>query len=195
MKRLLLILILTFSFQSLAKADDIRDFEIEGISVGDNLLKHFNEDRIKNGIPKSTRYLSDKFITTNIHPSNYEVYESLQFHFKKKSNYKIYSISGANFLDNIEVCYDQMNEIDKELSIIFKNANREDKGKYKHRGDPTGNSYIKSIYYYLEDGGGIRVACFDWSDKLSEEQNWDDHIKVTIFTEEILNWFSDEAYE
>ena len=38
MKRLLLILILTFSFQTLTKADEIRDFEIEGISIGDSLL-------------------------------------------------------------------------------------------------------------------------------------------------------------
>ena len=41
MKRLLLILILTFSFQSLTKADDIRDFEIEGMSIGDSLLDYF----------------------------------------------------------------------------------------------------------------------------------------------------------
>ena len=34
------IIILIFSFQSLSKADDIRDFEIEGISVGDSLLNH-----------------------------------------------------------------------------------------------------------------------------------------------------------
>ena len=46
MKRLLLILILTFSFQSLTKADDIRDFEIEGMSVGDSLLDHFSEKNI-----------------------------------------------------------------------------------------------------------------------------------------------------
>ena len=38
MKRLLLILILTLSFQTLTKADDIRDFEIEGISIGDSAL-------------------------------------------------------------------------------------------------------------------------------------------------------------
>ena len=38
MRNFLLILILTFSFQSLSKADDIRDFEIEGISIGDSLL-------------------------------------------------------------------------------------------------------------------------------------------------------------
>ena len=47
MKRLLLILILTFSFQSLTKADDINEFEIEGMSVGDSLLDYFNEEEIK----------------------------------------------------------------------------------------------------------------------------------------------------
>ena len=189
-----LLLILIFGFQSFTNADDIRDFEIEGTSVGSSLTDYFNESEIKNGIRKY-KYSSDKFIVANINPSNYEVYESLQFHFKKKSNYKIHSISGANFLDNIDVCYDQMNEIDKELSIIFKNATREDKGKNKHRGDPTGNSYHTSIYYYLENGGGVRVACFDWSDKISEEKNWQDHIKVSIFTKEILDWFTNEAYK
>ena len=195
MRVFLTVIILIFSLQSLTKADDISDFKIEGTSVGDSLLDYFSEEEIKNGISKSTGYSSDKFILADIYPSNYEVYESLQFHFKKKSNYKIHSISGANFVDKMEVCYDQMNKIDKELSIIFKNANREDKGKEKHIGDPTGNSYIKSIYYYLADGGGARVACFDWSDKIFEEKNWKDHIKVSIFTEEILDWFADEAYK
>ena len=47
MKRLLLILILTFSLQSWTKADDIRDFEIEGISIGDSALDFFSEKDIK----------------------------------------------------------------------------------------------------------------------------------------------------
>ena len=34
------VLILILGFQSMVKADDIKDFEIEGISVGDNLLNH-----------------------------------------------------------------------------------------------------------------------------------------------------------
>ena len=46
MKRLLLILILTFGFQSLTKADDISDFEIEGISIGDSLLDLFTKKEI-----------------------------------------------------------------------------------------------------------------------------------------------------
>ena len=46
MKRLLLILILTLSFQTLTKADDIRDFEIEGMSIGDSLLNLFSEEEL-----------------------------------------------------------------------------------------------------------------------------------------------------
>ena len=47
MKRLLIILILTFSFQTLMKADDISDFQIEGISIGDSLLDFFTKNEIK----------------------------------------------------------------------------------------------------------------------------------------------------
>ena len=44
MKRLLLIFILTFSFHTLTKADDISDFQIEGISIGDSILKYYNRE-------------------------------------------------------------------------------------------------------------------------------------------------------
>ena len=47
MKRLLFILILTFNFQSFAKADDIRDFEIEGMSIGDRLTDYFEKEIIE----------------------------------------------------------------------------------------------------------------------------------------------------
>ena len=38
MRIFLLILIIIFSFQSSTKIDDITDFEIEGMSIGDSLL-------------------------------------------------------------------------------------------------------------------------------------------------------------
>ena len=50
MRLFILVLILIFSLQSWNKADDIRDYEIEGISIGDSLLDHFSEDEIINGI-------------------------------------------------------------------------------------------------------------------------------------------------
>ena len=50
MKRLLLILILTLNFQTLTKADDIRDFQIEEMSIGDSLLDSFSEEEIKKNL-------------------------------------------------------------------------------------------------------------------------------------------------
>ena len=83
MRIFIIVLFLILNLQSWTKADDIREFEIEGTSVGSSLTDYFNESEIKNGIRKY-KYSSDKFIVANIYPSNYEVYESLQFHFKKK---------------------------------------------------------------------------------------------------------------
>ena len=48
MRVFLSVLILIFSLQSWTKADDIRDFEIESMSIGDSLLDYFNETEIQN---------------------------------------------------------------------------------------------------------------------------------------------------
>ena len=43
-------LVLIFSLQSKTKADNIRDFQIEGMSIGDSALDYFSEDEIKNNL-------------------------------------------------------------------------------------------------------------------------------------------------
>ena len=50
MKRLLTILILIFTLQTPSQADDIRDFQIEGMSIGDSLLDFFSEEEINKKI-------------------------------------------------------------------------------------------------------------------------------------------------
>ena len=65
MKRLLLILILTLSFQSWTKADDIRDFEIEGMSIGDSALDYYSKKELrkfdKTYYPKSKKFYLREF--------------------------------------------------------------------------------------------------------------------------------------
>ena len=46
-KKLLGILFLSLFFTTPLKADDIRDFQIEGMSIGDSLLDYFSEEKIK----------------------------------------------------------------------------------------------------------------------------------------------------
>ena len=47
MRVFLLVIFIIFSFQSLTKADDISDFEIEGFSVGDSLLDYFSKSNLE----------------------------------------------------------------------------------------------------------------------------------------------------
>ena len=48
MRVFIAVLVLIFSLQSWTNADDITDFQIEGISIGDSLLDYFSESEFKN---------------------------------------------------------------------------------------------------------------------------------------------------
>ena len=48
MKKISLIIVLSLCFTILSQADDIKDFQIEGISIGDSLLNYYDEKEIKN---------------------------------------------------------------------------------------------------------------------------------------------------
>ena len=63
MRVFIAVLVLIFSFQSLTKADDISDFEIEGMTIGDSLLDYFSEKEItkkKYYYPKSKKFVLPK---------------------------------------------------------------------------------------------------------------------------------------
>ena len=49
-------LVLIFSLQSWTKADDIRDFQIEGMSIGDSALNYFTNKDIKKAINEKITY-------------------------------------------------------------------------------------------------------------------------------------------
>ena len=99
MRVFLAVLVLIFSLQSCAKADDIRDFEIEGISIGDSLLDYFSEEEInKQGIfyyPKSKRIAG-----VRLSKNGNKQYDSTQFGFYP-SSYKIVSVTGIIDFDNL----------------------------------------------------------------------------------------------
>ena len=59
MRVFIAVLVLIFSFQSWTKADDIRDFEIEGMSIGDSLLDYVSKDEIEKN--KSYKYSNKKY--------------------------------------------------------------------------------------------------------------------------------------
>ena len=103
MKRLILILILVFNFQSFSKANDIREFQIEDMSIGDSLLKFMSlneinnntfENYFKNG--KKRKYYATGFFDT-------DKYDQLEIYIKTgDNNFKIKAITGFKQVNNLQ---------------------------------------------------------------------------------------------
>ena len=77
MRILLTILILIFGTQSLTKADDIKEFEIEGFSVGESLLKYLMKKKIKEKINDKTsfHYPNSKFVSILYTTENLDLFD------------------------------------------------------------------------------------------------------------------------
>ena len=94
------IFLIIFSFQSLTKANDISDFQIEGMSIGDSLLNFFNEQEIKSIDP--TIYPdSDKFYDLVITSNKFDDFDQVTFGIKKNDKkYTINSLVGDLYFEN-----------------------------------------------------------------------------------------------
>ena len=193
MKRLLLILILTFSFQTLSKADDIRDFQVEGMTIGDNALDFFNKKEINNN--KSYIYKNQKYFGFYKDLSN-STYDGVQV--SLNSDFIIHSVTGKIFYENnISQCYETMNSIEKDLDSLFPNAETRKQNR-KHRADPSGKSTIKDKSYFLTTGDAIQISCNDWSKykhKITGKiTNYTDELKVSMYSVKFIDFLNDENY-
>ena len=197
MRIFLTVLILIFSLQSWTKADDIRDFEIEGISIGDSLLDYLSKERIKN--EEKFFYKSKKFASIYIKKSSYsplklEIYDTITFSYKPNDKkYIIYSIDASiSYKNNIEDCYNQKKIIENELSDLLNIELNSYKTSYS--GDPSGESKVSISDLIFGNGGASRVICYDISQKLSDEKGWWDRLSVIINSDEFNKFLQNDAY-
>ena len=190
MKRLLLILILTFSFQSLSKADDIRDFEIEGMSIGDSLLINMSKNEIdstkkyfettKHGIKKE---YSKIYITKDLNQ-----YDYVAVYFKSNDkNYIIQSIAGRiEFKDNIEECYELQKAIVNDIRKIAVEAK-----EWSATRDLSGYKGKQSAFNFdYNNESGISVSCYDYDDEKRI-----DRISVFVSSSDYSDFQFNRAYK
>ena len=110
MKKLFIIIIILISFQTWTKADDIRDFQIEGMSIGDSLLNFLDKNEIQKTYFTGTN--SKKFVSS-YNVDNSKIYDGIQFHYKSlDKKFILYSISGIIEYSNknIEKCYKKISK-------------------------------------------------------------------------------------
>jgi hypothetical protein len=188
MRRLLLIFILTFSFQSLTKADDIRDFQIEGMSLDDSLLKYFTENEIKKN---SKPYFKNKKYTPieiNYH-KKFKTYYGVDISFLTNDpKYKIKSIKGVIDYRNKDMkkCKKELARIANEISSLFVNFKKTKIKTSKHIADPTGKSIHTDIAFFSPKKDIVTVYCTDYS----VESGWMDHLGIEIKTKKFNDFLS-----
>ena len=189
MKRLLLVLILTLSFQSWTNADDIRDFEIEGMSVGDSLLEYFSEKEINKKInSKSTyRYTNNAYVSILIKSEKFKIYEEIGAVFKPNDNkFILQSIEGTfNYGSKVNECYKKQNIITVDLKKTFSNTTEFKTYTREYTADKTGKSTSKYNRFTFSNGSAISVVCYDM-DKDFIDPN--DQLYLAISSEKFMEW-------
>ena len=194
------LLILLFSILLLISpsvfADDISDFEIEGMSLGNSLLDYFSEKEIKLMLKTKTVYpKSDKFIKIETERLILKDYDAYSFHIKNNdSKYIIFALDGGKYFgkNNVKKCIEFKDKVVKDLTSTFKNFK------------PSSYDYIyenvddgKSIAYITDfdlEKGSFRVWCVDWSEVTEKKRKFVDNVTVAISSRELLDWLNSEAY-
>ena len=196
MKRLSLYLFLIlFTLQTPSWADDIRDFQIEGMSFGDSLLDYYDEDEINN-FPKMNYPGDDEYtgyeIPKSLSKIKFNTYDSITVHFKTNDKkMKIVSISGIKLYPNkLEKCLKDRDKIAKEMKDSLNNP-VEDEYTTTYGDDNNSKGYTKEL---IIEKGSIRFWCNDWDKKWDEAKHWEDDLNVSIDSKELLYWVFNKAY-
>ena len=184
MRVFFIVLFIIFSLQSWTKADDISDFEIEGMSIGDSLLDHFSEEFIETNTDQGDVYKSKEFFDIEIsYHTNFETYDGIQI--AVKSNDKkliIHGIDGIKIYTDINQCLKDRKEIVEELSLFFGNADRYDRKKISH--PSYAKSFTTDTFLTLSNGNEVVISCYEFS----EDLNFNDQLRVSMWTKELNDW-------
>ena len=192
MKRLsLYIFLIFFTLQTPSWADDIRDFQIEGVSIGDSALDYFSEEKILNN--RATYFKNKTYTPVEIYDESFGIYDVVQFGYKTgDKNYTILGLAGnIEYPNNVKSCYKKMDEIVTELTRLFKNiAQITGKETEVSTIDKPGDTRKASVAYWFDSKDVVVVACYDYS----EESGYTDNLSVSVDTKE-YNEFLGIAYK
>ena len=186
MKKLLAIIILSLCFTTPSQADDIRDFQIEGMSVGDSLLTYLDKKFIKEN--NEYFYSVKKYGTATIY--NSKEYDRVQFTYDTTDeNFEIHGIAAVlTFHNDIKGCKKKMNEVLNDIESMFGSNADKQTGSAKRRQDKSGKSIMYYNDFQFSDQSAINIYCTDWSKEITDKNNWLDELKISLYSVEFSNY-------
>lgn len=155
---------MTLSYQSWAMTDDIKDFQIEGISISDSLLsfmerKYLNDNKeyfssANFGVKKEYSWI---FLDIN----KLTNYDAVRIYFKSSDKkYLAQNISGYKYFQNdIASCKSFKSILIKDVEQIAKDFIKKEYPHYKLKGiDGTRDMTVFSF----KDTSAIKLICYDY---------------------------------
>ena len=194
MKKLLVLLFSIFFLSSPSVfADDISDFEIEGMSIGDSLLDYYNEEKIINS--KINYFETERqYYVVGIY-DNLKTYDVVEIYLKTNDeNYEIKTIAGKFEIDNQKHCLDMKDDLTADIKNLFKNKKQHNDIK-SHDFDNSGKSK-QHISQFNIDGylTHIRVECSFFSKQIKNDLDYEDSLNVVAMDKEISEWILVDGY-
>ena len=206
MKKLLALLFSLFFLSSPSVfADDISDFQIEGMSVGDSLLDYMTEEEILEEIELNKgRFLylkePDKYVQINL-IKDFSTYDSISFLIMnnatnkyisdKNEKYEILTIRGARkYIEDFNGCKQERDEIVEVLSRMFPNTQKIELVE-KSPADSSGNSIMDNVFFKFNSGAQIDVYCSNYEETFRTKKNWSEGLNVSLIAAETHNWLRD----
>ena len=193
MKNIIIVIIFLLNLQTFTKAEDIREFEIEGISIGDSLLNHISKIQIDK-LTKQFAYPNKQYYVFAIEKNylNLNTFDFIQLDIKNNDfDYIVESISGfLDYQNQIKECHKKRKKIDNDIKESFKDLTI-DKYNKKHRSDKTEKSINYITEFIFKNGDTIVTICEDWSSYMGHA----DSLRVGIVPKKFYDWIVNEAYK
>lgn len=197
MKKFLTILLFSLSLITSSQCNDIKDFEIDGMGLGDSLLNYYSEGEIN-----KYKYFGYKgqneYFTTTVIANKSEKYDYYQFNIRNNDkNYIIESIEGSINIQSMSECIKIKENIEKDVIALFPDLEISYGRIRKHPSDPSGLSkgittdilFNKDLY----EGPAIRIMCVVWSDEIKNTKGWSDSLRV-ILNSKKFNMFLEKVF-
>ena len=171
MKKILGIVVVGLWLSTSAYTDDIKDYQIESISIGDSALDYFTESRLNDGELDWFNYSYKEYSHTLVPGKG--IYDWFQISYKSDDdNFIIEGLAGIlvkkKYDDN--KCNNEIDAVALDISKLFKNTKQGKKQLYKivynprevfQKPDPSGKSILTSISFDFKDEGKIILSCYN----------------------------------
>lgn len=184
MRIFLTILILILSLQSFTKADDIRDFEIQGMSIGNSLLDYMSKSEIKENY---IDYGSNRKFYASLYNRSSSQYNRIEIWLKAKDKkFVIYAINAGIYINNLKECIELRDSIVNDIKGLFLNIKFLE-GEKKHNAYKDSKQYL-SQFKFNGSNDNIRVECIIFGKKTKKKHGFENYLSVIAQSNEIVRW-------